>query len=395
MFKDPVLQDIFNDMCRVSGNHPDHTHHAGLPYGSYHHPKFTYMSNHITRDTLVRFKEFDIPDRLDNIVFFDMGCNLGNMTIELARRGAKVKSFDCVTDRLDVLRRLVNYLDYQDQIEVHCVDFQKCDPQEFVKKYGKADNVICLAVDGYITQYVKFYEFLSLITNEHCYFESNLNKDILPILQKTFKNVQHLGHSQTSNALRQIYKLDNIITLRRTGGQFSKHHYLNNEGSYIKQYEMDYLNHFRLISKLNHPYIIPMRVQANKIIMPHIKNGYPLGQYNSNGLVLYRLSIEEKKIVKKQLIEVVKYLYDVKIAHRDLTVANILWLPDEKKILVIDWEFIQDDNNSMEHRYDLSTYNDYNSSQIFHKNSVFTAYNQVSTLYSYLDNNLSMADFVQ
>jgi len=412
MFQVPVLQDIFNNMCKVAGNHPDTvSHHSDLPYGTYHHPKFIFLGTNpmLTRNTLTRLEEFGIGERLDEITFFDIGCNLGHMSIELARRGARVKAFDCVKERLDVLQQLVDYLEYRDRIELVYLDVQTIESKEFIKKYGMADCTICLAVDGYIADCPRFYDFLSNITNEYCYFESNVKPEISSLvpeqLQKTFVHVKSLGVSKTSSLGRKIYKMDNLsVLVDKTGlGFCDKLVCERKDGTMVKYVSFPFEKKSGLISRLSGcPYIIPMKIQFNKVIMPYKKTRIILGKFKyvdrfERKTVYGDFTKEEKIIMKKQFIEAIQYLQKVHICHRDLLVSNILWIPEEQKIQIIDWEFIEEDIvDEMENRYDLKQYDvRYDPTKTFQKNSVFSCYISGLCVYEFFDKNLCLEDFKQ
>jgi len=65
------------------------------------------------------------------------------------------------------------------------------------------------------------------------------------------------------------------------------------------------------------------------------------------------MDIEDKRIIRHQLIDFVRFMYKEKIAHRDLWQKNICW--DGKQIWVIDWEYvIRHKPNTIQEHYDLT-----------------------------------------
>lgn len=401
------LISIFSDMCRVSGNHPDFSHRPWFPYGSYHHPKFTFISPQV-RNTLVRFQEFGLPERLDGMVFFDIGCNLGHISIELARRGAHVKSFDCVRERLAVVDRLVSYLGLSSSIETHFFDANDISLRPtFLSSYGKADHTICLAVDGYIHDLPAFYTFLSSVTNGYCYFESNTKyseEQRLTMLSFSFSSVLSLGHSQALGGSRTIYTLHNMVLIRERTSEPRKKVFRRPDGSYLHLFDPVvpgwYHHHRPLVESLHHPYIVPMTIHANALIVPWYDNATDLFTLKRNR----KITDQEYQQIKSQLVDVVKYMAKVNVCHRDFVPQNVLWLHDKNEIRVIDWEWIEtDEEPCMEKRYDLKVHTFPSSYLPYFKtplgpmmpNSVFSCFFTEKSFLSFFDGNLSIQDFIR
>ena len=397
---DPILLNIYDEMCRVSGNHPDHTHQPHFPYGTFHHPKFTFLSPNV-RNTLVRFQELGIPDRLDGMVFFDIGCNLGHLSVELARRGAMVKSFDCVRERLDIFQKLVNHLGLQESIHIHYTDFNHLNPEDFLRIFGVPDHVICLAVDGYIRDLGMFYKLLSSLTMGYCYLESN-NKIGIPETQKklasVFHHVKELGHSSAYGGPRTLFRLRNMKKISSRNTTHPKQTYLRPDGTriHVFRYNIDFALLKRL-EQLHHPHIPPLRAQYRALLCPYYPDATVLNSVNIHPVY----SMEDKARMKAQIIDVVKYLATMKIAHRDFLAQNILWLPDKKEIRVIDWEFaVEDTEPEITKRYDLIR-RDYTREKntistpqgCLMVNSVFSCPVPSVTLDAFFSGNLSLNDF--
>ena len=344
---DPELLSIFDELVQASGRQPDkQSHQANILYGTYHHPKFTFLDNHITRNTLVRLSEFSIPERLDDIEFFDIGCNLGHISIELARRGAHVKAFDCVPERLRAFRRLVRYLDLESHIEIYCVDFNRISPEQFISLYGPTDFTVCFSVDKYITNVSAFYHLLSMVTNEYCYLESNTDTDESPLLAKEFQRISYLGNSSALGFTRRLYKAENTLpytpnpllklrTIRRM--------YLRKDGwLVIHDSHFSFPALKRLLPRLQHPYIAPTKVQYGRrltLIVP----GIQIGMYSMNGPRVLLLTPSERQLAKKQILDVLAFLHAKNVKHGDFISPNILWSCVLQHIWVIDWEYLDED----------------------------------------------------
>lgn len=113
-------------------------------------------------------------------------------------------------------------------------------------------------------------------------------------------------------------------------------------------YENDNIVYFQNIEKLYY------KIKDCKYV-PRMKfgNNFVETAYCGRSLNLIKKPSEtDKQIIKKQIIEFIRYLYSASIAHRDLWINNICW--DGNQIWVIDWEYIIDHkpNNISEH-YDL------------------------------------------
>jgi len=69
--------------------------------------------------------------------------------------------------------------------------------------------------------------------------------------------------------------------------------------------------------------------------------------------LLKKVSINEKKIIKQQLILFMKEMFVKGIAHRDLWIKNICW--DGNQIWIIDWEYITKHHpKNISDHYDLT-----------------------------------------
>lgn len=65
------------------------------------------------------------------------------------------------------------------------------------------------------------------------------------------------------------------------------------------------------------------------------------------------MDIKDKRVIRHQLIDFVRFMYTHKLAHRDLWQKNVCW--DGKQIWVIDWEYVIKHNpRSIKEHYDLT-----------------------------------------
>jgi thiamine kinase-like enzyme len=100
-----------------------------------------------------------------------------------------------------------------------------------------------------------------------------------------------------------------------------------------------------LYSKIKMCKFVPKMEFLNQQIQVSLK-GKSLDKLNC-------VSISDKKIIKQNLIEFIRYLNNAKIAHRDLWIKNVCW--DGKQIWVIDWEYIINHSpNTISEHYDLT-----------------------------------------
>lgn len=109
------------------------------------------------------------------------------------------------------------------------------------------------------------------------------------------------------------------------------------ESHVVRQYErFKYLfdRQYKFYDKFKDlKYVPAMSFDTNEysMTMPHCGNDllyYTHPKHN--------LTIDEKQVIKTQLIEFIKSLFDSKIKHGDLHSGNICW--DGKQIWIIDWD---------------------------------------------------------
>jgi SAM-dependent methyltransferase len=150
----------------------------GLPYGSFHHPKFTL--NESQRNTKERFEKIEITsnDVKDKIVL-DLGCNTGAMLAYASQLGAKkVIGIDNDYAAIEFDKKLFEFLNYQKAFLHDNID----------KIYDisnlKADIIFCFAISKWVN-YDHLIELLSSSGASVIFFEDNKHMgkiipDIIP-----------------------------------------------------------------------------------------------------------------------------------------------------------------------------------------------------------------------
>lgn len=89
--------------------------------------------------------------------------------------------------------------------------------------------------------------------------------------------------------------------------------------------------------------------------MPDIKfmsNGYVVPELKGHLLTLTNISLDDKKNIKNQIIDLVKFLNSKSLAHRDLHIGNCFY--ENKKLFLIDYEFLIEDECKLTDSYDLN-----------------------------------------
>jgi tRNA A-37 threonylcarbamoyl transferase component Bud32 len=121
---------------------------------------------------------------------------------------------------------------------------------------------------------------------------------------------------------------------------------LNNERVVTEFFDMELFYNIKSIYEKikNIKYVPEMKFYENKIELPYC--GDCLNDLNN-------VNNKIKKIIKNQIIEFIRNIYELKIAHRDLHIKNICW--KNNQIWIIDWEFaLEYDINNIENHYDLT-----------------------------------------
>lgn len=349
------LNEIYNKMIEISGPHTNIKNNTNKIrnnkdiYASFHYPEFTKLNS--LRNTLIRFEEFKIKN-LDNKIIFDIGCNIGALSFEALRRNAKkVIGFEYCIERVNICNELIKALKVN--VEFNQYDFNNFDEDNFYNTYNKADFVFCCAIDAYIDNKDKFYKFISNITKECCYFETNSNikeNDFIDIMKNNgFDLIISLGMSKSDSGYgRKSYILLENLSEKKTRYEnsiYNKKIYFDENYYYYKYENNVIINKIKtLYDKIKHiEYVQNMEFYNNIIITPN---------YKCHTLDKIIIDENNKISIKNQLIEFIRELNICKIAHRDLHIKNVLY--DGNKIIVIDWEFIEINDCDLVNCYDLT-----------------------------------------
>jgi len=354
--------EIYEKLVRCSGPHIDYKTDIvdKLPYSSFHFDNFRYEKSQ--RNTLLRFDEFSIDDLTDKTII-DIGSNIGGMSFESLRRNAKkVTGYEYVQERVDVCNDLAEYLNLSDKgtfkhLDLNTILDDETKYQDFIE-HNTADVVYCMAVDAYVNSKYKLYQLVYDITTQVCYFETNslIQEDWFIDIMKTlgFIEVIPLGMSNSDEGhSRRSYILKKRPGLRRrtiptTGLEKYSHWICKTEDSCIVEYcnLNQYLKVKNLVRRLEgNPYVIEMKfVDPLTIITPiHGKSIWELRE---------SLTEEDKKIIKKQVIDFIKTLREAGLAHMDLHAKNVCY--HDKQIKVIDWEYVEIETYSLKKKFDLT-----------------------------------------
>lgn len=359
---------IYNELKSFSGPHTDinkiSKNLTGHDiYGSYHFDKFTKTNS--LRNTLLRFDEFIVPESLLGKTVFDIGCCLGSLTFESARRNCKMATgFEYCIDRVNVCNKLVKYLGLDNIKFIQTnVDEETKNIDAFITKYGVADIVFCCALDAYVDK-DRLYSFISKITNDVCFFETNSGIDsekFINIMKKNgFGQVISIGTSKSDIGYgRKSYLMrkKRDIMVKRIHNSVYDHilsrffdHVIienipfnntNNESLKLeyKKYEHELVKLYNRISHIK--YVSPIKYLPYASIRKYYKN--PLTDDKS---------IETRKQVRDQMIDLVRQMNKVGVAHRDMHVGNFYF--EKGNIVMCDFEFLCDNKVSIDSCYDLT-----------------------------------------
>lgn len=163
------------------------------------------------RDTRQRFADFFIDQDLSGKTWIDLGANVGAMSFEAARRGATITGVEYREDRVVLMQAIAEHFGMT-TAEFFIADFNE--PRWMEGLQPKYDIVLCSSVDEYINNVLDFYEKLANLTNEVCYFESNIQRGVtetetIAALEAAgFKTVEYLGngHSGGISRKRKLYR---------------------------------------------------------------------------------------------------------------------------------------------------------------------------------------------
>lgn len=398
MNSEETRKRLYEKMVAVSGPHVSIENNTNRirdgvdVYGSYHYENFNYTD--ALRNTLIRFDEFSAPKDFSNYSVIDLASNLGSLSFECLRRNArKVLGFEHNEERTEICNEIAAYLNLSDrcdfiQMDLEPVLYSAEKTNDFISRYGKAEIVFCCALDAYVDRY-KLYDFVSEITEEICFFETNSEirkKEFIRYMKdKGFNSVTVIGTSKSDAGFgRESYILDKKILLKeRTEA--------NNKNSpkpyrlarkYLRRYipggvwerisakyesEEDYKYNNRSY-RLGEKYIRDFHSLA---LWEKIKSLYDrvkhipflqecdfsytqrlVSPFYASRLLDVEFNQTQKENIKKQIITLIKMLNQAGVAHRDIHVENLFYQDDQ--ICLVDLEYLEEDHQSLEKSYDLT-----------------------------------------
>ena len=346
------------------------------------------------RNTLVQFDKFRAPKDFSNYNVIGLGCNLGALSFECLRRNAsKVVGFEYHEDRTRICNEIATHLNLSDQCSFIKMDLEAIlhsteKTNDFISKYGKADFVFCCALDDYVDNY-KLYEFVSNITDEICFFETNSRikkKHFIKYMRDNgFSSVTSIGTSKFDAGFgRESYILDKKVLLGerteddckkgpkpyRLAKKYLRRWIPRNAWERLKvryESEEDYKYNNRSY-RLGNKYIRDFHSRAlwEKIkgLYKTIKHipflqecdfSYPkrlVSPFYSTGLSDEEFSQSSKEKIKKQIITLIRMLNQAGIAHRDIHIGNLFY--QNEQIYLVDLEFLEEEHQHLKECYDLT-----------------------------------------
>ncbi|AFX92083.1 hypothetical protein CE11_00050 [Megavirus courdo11] len=387
-----IADEIYEEMVKISGPHANLNiitkQNVGFDiYGSYHFPTFTKLN--AQRNVLTRYEEFCVSKSLEGKTVLDFGSNLGSLSFEAARRGAKsVIGFEFCDRRVKVCNKLSNYLGLNNAakfIETN-IDDESQNINNFINKYGCADITICCALDAYVNK-DRLYELVSKTTKDICYFETNsgISQNIFINLMKNYgfkliipigTSKSDIGYGRVSYILVKNPKMldseptnrDNFLINDHVFSFYSDKKIFDNiKTHYSKMKDIKYVSSMKFVE----PYIV----------VPFYKNR----------LDKFKASQTDLTSIKNQLIDFIVQLNRKNLVHCDLHIKNCYF--DDGKLKICDWEYVQPDNVPIEKCYDLiAGPNNVIVPESVGKMCIFSS-NPYSFM-NYLKNNLKLQDFI-
>lgn len=161
------------------------------------------------RDTRKRFDDFGVPERLDGKMVIDVGCNVGAVAMEFARRGAFVKGVEYRHDRVELCMEIAAKYDLPAifyQSDLNAIEDTYITYPWFAQNY---DIVWCSSVDEYIDNLPFFYGLLRKLCGGQLYFESNLqvkDSDLLAhcfLKDAGFEDIKYVGNGHSGGISRK------------------------------------------------------------------------------------------------------------------------------------------------------------------------------------------------
>ncbi|VBB19020.1 hypothetical protein YASMINEVIRUS_1552 [Yasminevirus sp. GU-2018] len=359
---------IYQELMRFSGPHTDlgkvsKTLTGHDIYGSYHLEGFT--KTNALRNTQVRFDEFLVPDSLEGKKVFDIGCCLGSLSFECARRKcSSVTGFEYCNERVNVCNKLAKHLNLNNiQFIQSDINEKSKDVDSFIKNHGTADIVFCCALDAYVDK-ERLYSFVSKISKDVCFFETNSGIDVdtfISIMKgHGFEQIVHLGTSKSDIGYgRRSYimrKTREVIVNRIVNTQydhvlsrFFNHIIIENipfdnskNQELVSQYNSYESEMIRLYKKISHiKYVAPTKFYYKACVRKFYEN--PLITVDDD---------ESRKKVREQIVDLVRQMNKAGVAHRDMHINNFYF--EKGEIVLCDFEFLCSDTADINNCYDLT-----------------------------------------
>lgn len=364
-----MTDTIYEELTKLSGPHTiisriskNLTGHD--IYASYHFDNF--KKTNAQRDTLVRFDEFLVPKNLTGNKIFDFGSCLGALTFECARRECdNVIGFEYCEERVNVCNKLAKHLNLSNIKFVKTdVNEESKSPQDFIDMYGTCDIIFCCSLDAYVNQ-DRLYSFVSKVTNNICFFETNSgiepNEFKSKMKENGFSMVIWLGVSKSDQGYGRnsyILKKEREILMERTTNskydhvlsKFFDHVVIENipfndttKSELLKQYyeyENELIECYNKIKNVQ--YISPVTFYSKC----HIRRFY------KQQLLLTEKTKDVQEKVRKQIILLIKKMNEAGVAHRDIHIGNIYF--ENESIVLCDFEFLTKNEVDIKECYDLT-----------------------------------------
>jgi hypothetical protein len=279
-------------------------------------------------------------------------------------------------------------------VKFHQYDLNKINENKFIDDYGKADIVFCCAIDAYIDDKINFYKFISNITKEICYFETNSNirddkfKEIMK--DNNFDIIINLGTSKSDKG----YGRKSYILIKKNGVNEIKEEYEKKE--YTKN--IFYTNNYYIY--IYHDTYIFNKIKDIYQKIKNIKGIQKLDFFNDNIMIspIYEnqlssnnFSKDDKLIIKNQLIDIIRQLNNKNVAHRDIHTKNAFFHNNE--LIIIDLDFIENDNANILDCYDLTGQG--LKSPLYSKNMNVFKLSEKFSFINFFDNELVIEDFIK
>lgn len=157
------------------------------------------------RDTRQRFADFGVPEFLSGKLVLDVGCNVGAVSMEFARRGANVTGVEYREDRVALCRAIAEHYQMSPQFDQTDLNALREHETWTMTCY---DIVFCSSVDEYISDLPSFYRLLRQLCLDTLYLESNVQGAgsevvVHSMLSEIFPKVVYTGNGHSGGISRK------------------------------------------------------------------------------------------------------------------------------------------------------------------------------------------------